>query len=176
MRSAGHGYWGVASLVLAAAGILGAGFVAARLLRLRRQARALSARPATAPTSYRRRVLAAWASLFALVAIGFVIQENLEHLGMHGHAIGLGALVGPEYPLAIPVIGAITLIGALIAALVVGAQVALLATIAAALRLVRPRAQRTLRRAPLRAAPARTTLVTAGTTERAPPLLLPSRV
>ena len=58
-----------------------------------------------APTPTGRRFAAIWLRLLAVVAIGFVIQENVEHVIAHGHAPGLGALLGPEYPLALPVIG-----------------------------------------------------------------------
>ncbi len=39
-----------------------------------------------------------------VVTTAFAVQENLEHLAGHGHLIGLGALIGPEYPLALPVL------------------------------------------------------------------------
>ena len=59
-----------------------------------------------------------WAPLFGLVAVAFAIQENVEHLAGHGHLIGLGALGGPEYPLALPVIALVTLVAAALGAVV----------------------------------------------------------
>jgi len=52
------------------------------------------------------------------VALAFALQENIEHLAGHGHLIGLGALIGPEYPLALPVIGLVALAAAALGALV----------------------------------------------------------
>jgi hypothetical protein len=127
LRHGGHDYWGVASTTLTAIGIGAAIWATFRLVRLGRRpaghtaAARLNARP------YLRRVAGAWARLFAVVAIGYVLQENLEHAMTHGHRLWAGALVGPDYPLAVPVIAAITLLGALIAAAFVTAERILLA-------------------------------------------------
>ena len=59
-----------------------------------------------------------WWRLALVVALGFAVQENLEHLLTHGHAPGLGVLAGPEYPLALPIIGLVTAATAVVAALV----------------------------------------------------------
>ena len=67
------------------------------------------------------------------MALGFVLQENVEHIISHGHAIGLGALLGPEYPLALPVIGLVTAVAGFVAAAVRRTEGALLAIISAAL-------------------------------------------
>ncbi len=149
LRTAGHGYWGVASALLAAAGILAAIWVSIRILSLRHRARQLevtTARLQTRPYLY--RAATTWVRLAAVVAIGFVIQESLEHLAMHGHLIGLGALTGPEYPLAVPVIGLITLVGASLAALFTTAEQELLKRIVAALRTHPTRAPREISRPP----------------------------
>jgi hypothetical protein len=145
-----------------------------RLVQLRRRAHALRARPIEPTATYGGRFLVAWARLFVLVAIGFAIQENLEHLGMHAHAIGAGALIGPEYPLALPVIGLITMVAASIAALVTGAERALIATIAAALRQGVRRAPRRLDRPPLRITEPRPPVLAGAAAGRAPPRLLRS--
>ena len=83
-----------------------------------------------------------------MVAIGFVVQENLEHALAHGHGLWAGALIGPEYPLALPVIGAITLLAALVAAAFVTAERILLARLEPARHALRSprRMQRPLRR------------------------------
>ena len=89
-----------------------------------------------AALQWRRRAHASppiWLRLFAVVALGFVLQENVEHIISHGHAIGLGALLGPEYPLALPVIGLVTALAGSVAAAVRRTEGALLAIISAAL-------------------------------------------
>ncbi|MEA2652468.1 MAG: hypothetical protein QOI85_2189, partial [Chloroflexota bacterium] len=86
----------------------------------------------TARSSAGSRFAFIWLRLFAVVALGFVLQENVEHIISHGHAIGLGALLGPEYPLAIPVIGLVTALAALVATTVRRTEGALLAIISAA--------------------------------------------
>jgi hypothetical protein len=131
LRGAGHDYWGAASLILA---LIGLAVGAAAILRLRslRRRIALLRGPRTARSSAGSRFAFIWLRLFAVVALGFVLQENVEHIISHGHAIGLGALLGPEYPLAIPVIGLVTALAALVATTVRRTEGALLAIISAA--------------------------------------------
>jgi hypothetical protein len=174
LRTAGHDYWGLASMGLALVGATAALWAVARLLRLRRRARALQARPIDPTASFGVRFLVAWGRLFLVVAIGFAIQENLEHLEMHSHVIGAKALIGPEYPLALPVIGLITMVSAAIAALLTGAERALIATIVAALQRVVLRAPRRLHRPPLRIAEPRPLVLAGAAAGRAPPRLLRS--
>src|SRR5687767_8946516 len=134
LRTAGHGYWGLASLVLTAVALVAAASIWLRMRRLRLRASGLgAARYSSGPLA--RRFVVAWLRLSAVVAIGFVIQENVEHAIIHGHAPGVGALLGPEYPLALPVIGLIGAIAAAVAALVTRTQEALVLAIEAALRL-----------------------------------------
>ena len=125
LRNGGHDYWGAASTALTAAGLAAAAWAAIRLYRLRRGTSAVDAEPVGRP--YLRRAAGAWLRLFSVVAIGFVIQENLEHAVAHGHSLWAGALIGPEYPLALPVIGVITAFAALVAAAFVTAERILLA-------------------------------------------------
>jgi len=170
LRTAGHGYWGAASLVL---GVLGAGAAIASIVRLamlRRRASRLGARNAGARTRLGHRLVLTWGRLFAIVAIGFVVQESGEHLAMHSHAIGLGALIGPEYPLALPVIALITLVAAVVATLVAGTEAAILDMIAAALAPERTRAPRTLRRPPVALVLPRLSPLARSAAGRAPPL------
>ena len=136
LRDAGHDYWGAASLILALVGLAVGATAALRLRWLRRRVALLRA-PRGAPTPIGTRFAAVWLRLFAVVALGFVLQENVEHIISHGHAIGLGALLGPEYPLALPVIGLVTAIAGFVAAAVRRTEGALLAIISAALQ--RPR-------------------------------------
>jgi hypothetical protein len=131
LRTAGHGYWAWASIGLAAIAFIAGVSSWLRMHRLRYRASALGATPATAP--YARRFLHIWLRMVALVAVGFLVQENVEHLVAHGHAPGTSALLGPEHPLALPVIGLVSAIASAVAAFVARAQEALIAAIEAAL-------------------------------------------
>lgn len=149
LREAGHEYLGIGSLLL---GLIGLAVLATTLLRirgLRRQAAALGADPVPRSRPYAARWLAAWARLLGVVAVGFLVQENVEHLIGHNHAPGLGALIGPEYPLALPVIALISGLAALVAAALSQAELSLLAVIADAIRHLR-RPPRSTFRPPLR--------------------------
>lgn len=131
IREAGHEYWGLASLGLAAIGLALVIGSIARLRHLRRRASEIGATPRSARW---RNLPTVWLRLFAVVGIGFLVQENLEHSLTHMHLPGLGALLGPEYPLALPVIAFITGLAALLATLVRSVERELLDAIAAVLR------------------------------------------
>lgn len=177
LRHAAHDYWGTASLALAVAGVAAALAIGVRILWLRRSAAALGARSMTgARHGYLRRVVPMWLALFIVVAFGFLVQENFEHLGAHAHLPGIAALVGPEYPLAVPVIGLITLAGGILAAAVAGAERALVVAIAEILRHLSIRPPRRLARAPLRLAPPRRSPLAGRAAGRAPPSLLASLI
>jgi hypothetical protein len=134
LRQAGHDYWGAATVALGVAGTVLAAAATWRLVRLRRRAAALQARVRPVPArTYLVRSATMAARLFAVVAVGFVLQENIEHVLNHGHAPGLGALVGPEYPLALPVIGAISLIAGMLGGIVATTARRLVACIVEAL-------------------------------------------
>ena len=114
--------------------------------------------------------MSAWGRLAAIVAVAFAVQENVEHLIAHGHAPIAGVLVGPEYPLALPVIGLVTAIAAALVALIARTQEELVAAIDAALRW-RTRAPRLRARPPQRLpSPAGSVLARRGA-GRAPPAL-----
>jgi len=136
-----------------------------RLRRLRRRARQIGAPRVTDGRA--GRILRLWGWLFLLVASGFLVQENLEHLAIHGHVIGAGALAGPEYPLALPVIAAITLVAGIVGGLIGGAESALLDAIATALASLR-RALCSVRRAAEVTVPRASVLARRGA-GRAPP-------
>ena len=175
LREAGHDYWGLASTALAIIGLATLTATLIRLRVLRRRAEALGATPiAASRTSYGARWLRVWARLLAVVAIGFLVQENVEHLIGHGHAPGLGALIGPEYPLALPVIGLITGFAGLVAAALGQAERTLLAVIADAIRRLFARAPRTTARPPLRLVAVLASPLAAAWAGRAPPRLLVS--
>ena len=150
LREAGHEYWGIASLVLAAVGAAALATTLVRLRSLRLRVGALGAAPPPSSRPYAARWLAAWARLLAVVAIGFALQENIEHLIAHSHAPGLGALIGPEYPLAVPVITLISGLAAFVASALGQAEDALLVVIADAMRRILARAPHTTPRPPLR--------------------------
>ena len=151
LREAGHEYWGIASLVLATIGVATLAGALLHLRSLHRSAATLGgAAPTTRSRPYAPRWLATWARLLAMVAIGFVVQENIEHLIGHSHAPGLGALIGPEYPQAVPIIALITGLAALVAAALGQTEQALLAVIAEAMRRILARPPRRTLRPPLR--------------------------
>lgn len=131
LRDAGHDYWGIASALIAAVGLVVGLLAVSHIRRLLRRAQDLGA--ATDGVGRRRRILRTWGWLFLVVAAGFLLQENLEHLAMHRHLIGIGALAGPEYPLALPVIAGVTLLAGILGALVTGTESALVEAIASVL-------------------------------------------
>ena len=171
LRTAGHGYWMVASLALVAVALLATIAAMVRLRRLHRRATALAAAPRT-PRAYARRLAGAWWRQAIVVALGFAIQENLEHLLTHGHAPGLGVLAGPEYPLALPIIGLVSCVAAAVAALVTRAHQALVEAIEAALRTAPRRAPRTVPHPPVRLVAITGSILAARGAGRAPPPLL----
>jgi len=121
MTSGGHdGYWGTFTTV-ALSGLLllllRAGW---RVLELRRDAAALPAAPRVVPEmhGYPRELLRLWPPLFGTVAVAFLIQENIEHLGMQGHLAGFSPLVSAQAALALPILGLVTLAFAVVGALV----------------------------------------------------------
>jgi hypothetical protein len=174
LREAGHAYWGAASLGIALLAIAGGIVAGARVSSLRRRARALGADPIKRPGGLGRRWIGAWAPLLATVAIGFLVQENVEHFIGHNHAPGLGALMGPEYPLALPIIGLITAFAALMLAAIRHVEHVLFASIAVALRRFTTRPPRAMLRPPLRVAVPAASPMAGARAGRAPPRWLVS--
>ncbi len=122
MRDGGHdGYWPVFSMIaVVAATVLGLR-AAVRVGRVRgtdRSIRATTVPGGSPDRGYRRELVGLWSPLFVLVSIAFAVQENVEHLAGHGHVLGLAALTGPEYPLALPALALVTLAAAAVGALV----------------------------------------------------------
>jgi hypothetical protein len=122
MSAGGHdGYWPAFSVAVVLAVTLLSGWAAIQIVRV--AARSTSARPRTHPATptppgYGHDLRRLWLPLLGLTAAAFTVQENIEHLVGHGHLLGLGALAGPEYPLALPVIALVTLLVAAAGALV----------------------------------------------------------
>lgn len=166
LRGAGHEYWGLASLALILAGLaLGINAVA-RLRHLRHRASEIGATPIRARWA---RLTPTWLRLFAVVCIGFLVQENIEHGLTHMHLPGLGALLGPEYPLALPVIAAITGLAAMVTTLAGSIERELIAAIADVLRQAFGHAPRSHPRPPIRLAPPRLAPIATAMAGRAPP-------
>jgi len=122
MRDGGHdGYWPAFSMVaVVAATVLGLRAVVriGRLREMDRATRPVAEAAGPHQRGYRRELIGLWPPLLALVTVAFTVQENVEHFAGHGHVIGLGALTGPEYPLALPVLALVTLAAAAVGALV----------------------------------------------------------
>jgi hypothetical protein len=137
LQSSDHGYWTVLSVLLILGGLAAAGIWLGRLAMLRRAAGA-AAETRSAERSWLRRGLRDWPRILLLVAIVFALQENTEHLLAHGHVIGLGALAGPEYPLAIPVLAFISGVAGLVLAALCHKEAELLRRLHAALARPRP--------------------------------------
>jgi hypothetical protein len=169
LRTAGHDYWGAASVAIAVLAVLAALGVWRHLLLLSSRARGFEAR-SHPPAGLVRRSTRTWAALFVVVAMGFVLQENAEHIVMHAHPIGFGALLGPEYPLAIPVIAFFTAFAAIVVELIAGVERVLLERIAAALA-ARQRPTRRLWR-PSRIAAHRSSVLSRMGASRAPPVVV----
>jgi hypothetical protein len=169
LREAGHEYWGIASLMLAIVGLAALVAVLVRLRNLLRTADALGASPIVGTRPYLARWIASWVRLLAVVAIGFALQENIEHLIGHSHAPGLSVLIGPEYPLALPVLAMITGLAALAAGALSQTEQALRAAIAEAMRQFVGRAPRSVWRPPLRLAVRLSSPLANAAAGRAPP-------
>ncbi|MFI5262385.1 MAG: hypothetical protein ACHQZR_07520, partial [Candidatus Limnocylindrales bacterium] len=121
MTAGGHdGYWGIFTTVALAGLLLLLTRSAWRLLELPRAGAAGTGEsPSATPVrSYRRELLMLWPPLFGTVAVAYGIQENIEHLVAQGHLPGFAPLVGAEAPLALPILGLVTLAFALVGALV----------------------------------------------------------
>jgi hypothetical protein len=171
LRTASHDYWGAASLGLIAVTLLAGAASLVRLALLRHEAAALGAtrRPQRGRLGH---LLAIWVRLAALVVVGFAIQENVEHFITHGHLIGSAALVGPEYPLALPALGIVSLVAALAAALIVTSERALVAAIRVAMAAAH-RPERRVSRPPQRLPGLSGSVLARYRAGRAPPSVLP---
>lgn len=145
MRDGGHdAYWTVYSLAVAAGAMLilaRAGIPLVRLSRgLEDDAEAAGGAPPAvveAVVPYRRELRSLATRLLPTVLVGFLLQENLEHVLGHGHIVGLAPLLGQEQPFALPVIAAVVVLVAAIGALVRWRIRTLSARLAARVRSVR---------------------------------------
>lgn len=180
MTERGHdGYW-VGMLALAGVAlVLLAAMTGSILLGLRRRLRTVVPlrREHPSGSSYLGEVLRLWRVLLPATLLLFGLQENLEYLVAHGDVIGIEAVIGPNAPLALPVLALVTLALAALGGLVRWRIAAMEARLARSIARVRrrieaaapPREWRTIHAA----APHRWTLgrLDAG---RAPPRTLPA--
>jgi hypothetical protein len=132
LRSGGHAYWPIITAAILATIAIAGTATAARLLRLR----ALVARRGgnhrtTIRSGYSARFTRLWLILGPAVTGAFTIQENVEHVIEQGPAVGLGALVGPEHPLALAILVAVSAVGAAIGAALSQSEAVLLARLSA---------------------------------------------
>lgn len=121
MASGGHdGYWTTFTTVALSGLLLLLLRSAWRLVELRRDTAGLTpqAPEGPPPRAYGRELLRLWPPLFGTVAVAYLIQENLEHLIAQGHLAGFSPLVGAQAPLALPIMGLVTLAFAVFGALV----------------------------------------------------------
>jgi hypothetical protein len=166
LRDAGHGYLPMLSAIIAGCAAALVARTALRLHRLARRARELPHRR-EAPVRI-GPFLRIWGRLVVVVAVAFLVQENAEHFVSHGHAPLLGALGGPEYPLALPLLAGITLLGALGTILVRERERTLLARIAGSLPRARRSAAPAVRPGPMHRR--RAAILSRPDLSRAPPL------
>jgi hypothetical protein len=109
MARTAHGYWPAFLLFTLLVGALGTLTAVRALARLGRMVRGLpgDTRPPRNPR-YWSEVRRLWPRLFAIVLLGFLVQENVEHLASGSGLPGLWVLSAPHYPLAVPAILAVT--------------------------------------------------------------------
>jgi hypothetical protein len=122
MSASGHdGWWGPASLLVLAIGFALLVRAVGGLAHLELRARVTSpihSASRDGRAHYWSEVGSIWRRLTPLVAGLFLVQENLELFVAHGKLLGLDPLGGPGYPLALPILGALTLGLSLLGALV----------------------------------------------------------
>ena len=120
MTAGGHdGYWSTFTTVALSGLLLLLLRSAWRLVELRRDTAGMCAIRASQPArAYGRELLRLWPPLFGTVAVAYLIQENIEHLLAQGHLAGFSPIVGAEAPLALPILGLVTLAFALVGALI----------------------------------------------------------
>jgi hypothetical protein len=152
LEATGHGaYWLAIWIATALAVAATAVVVLHRSQRLRRELGRLGGIhvPASRPGRLAASVARLGVALFATSIVAFVIQENLEHYGLHAHVPGLDVLFVGEYQWTIPVFASLALAAAVAGSFTVERLAALIRAVQAAARLARP--TRRTPRPPLRA-------------------------
>lgn len=103
MAQTAHGYWPAFVLFSLLAGGAGAVTATRALARLGRVARGLPpAPPSPRRPAFWAEIRSLWPRLFAVMVVGFALQENVEHALAGGDWPGLWVLSAPDYPLSIP--------------------------------------------------------------------------
>jgi hypothetical protein len=134
MSAHGHdAYWAPVSIVLTALVALVALAALAAYLRLRAEAARAGAVSVVGP-SYVGELAGVWLRLFPTVAALFAIQENVEHLVVDGHLVGVAPLVGGGSAVVLPVLATTTFVLAAVGAVVRWRIRVLEARVAAAIR------------------------------------------
>lgn len=176
MREGGHDrYW--TSFVLTVAGVtLALAVVSVRqVLRLLRQTALVRAGRLKVDDGglglFARQAMRLWLLVSAGTIIAFMAQENLETFAATDSVPALGVVSG-EHAVALPVIGFVSLLVALVGALVRWGRHALLARLHQSLNPVRQRAPRTLRPSSIGRPASASAVRSHGL--RAPPLSVPS--
>jgi len=109
MARTAHGYWPAFILLTL---LVGAASAVTALRAITHLARLVRGLPPDNPTvgrpAYWSEVRHLWPRLFAVVVVGFLVQENIEHVTSGNGLPGLWALSAPDYPLAIPAILVVT--------------------------------------------------------------------
>ena len=109
LAATAHDYWPVFAVLALLVGGLGLAAAALLLVRLHRALQGLPAvRPPAGTPSYAGELLRLWPRLFLAVTLAFTLQENVEHLVTGLGLPGLWVLSWPSYPLALPVLAAVT--------------------------------------------------------------------
>lgn len=120
MTAEGHdAYWpafllvvGGGSAVLAVSAVRRLRVLAGRAPRRRRSA------DGTPLPAFGDELKRLWPNIFGATTLGYVLQENIEHLAAHGHLPGAGVLWGAEGSFALPGLLLVSLFGAALGALV----------------------------------------------------------
>ena len=111
LAATAHDYWPMFGVLALLVGGLGLAAAAVVLVRLHRALHGLPAvRPPTGTPAYAGELLRLWPRLFLAVTLVFTLQENVEHLAAGLGLPGLWVLSWPAYPLALPVLAAVTLL------------------------------------------------------------------
>jgi hypothetical protein len=173
LRRVGHGYWGAVSVTILLIGAVTLAATAWRLAVLRRRAREVGPMSsARRPRWNARRLGITWLRVAGIVLLVFAVQENVEHFVAHGHVLAGGALLGPEYPLAIPAIAAISAVAALVVVALTAVEKRLEQHIAQVLRSERARPPQRVDRPSMRVVVRRLSTLVGTDAGRAPPWLL----
>ena len=119
MASGGHdGWWLPASASILAVGFVILAWTVGGLANLELRARTAGRHGDQVTPSFAGEVRSIWPRLLPLVTVLFLVQENVEQLAAHGRLPGFDPLIGAALPIALPILGLVTLALALAGALV----------------------------------------------------------